>query len=66
MVAGKVAPGDGDHAVSKDAVCPPCCLAVSPTVMKLNEGTGSAESVLEMGDHWWPEEKRATKKRICR
>ena len=46
MAAGKVAPGDGDHAGSKDAVRPPCCLAVSPAVMKLNEG---AESVLEKG-----------------
>lgn len=66
MVAGKVAPGDGDHAWSGDAVCSPCCLAVSPAVMKLNEGRGSAESALETGDHWWPEEKRARKKRICR
>lgn len=66
MAAGKVSPGDGDHAGSKDAACPPCCRAVSPTVMKLNEGTGSAESVLKMGDHQWPEEKRATKKRVHR
>lgn len=66
MAAEKVAPGDGDHAGSKDAVCPPCCLAVSPAVMKLNEGTGSTQSALEMGDHWWPEEKRATKKRVRR
>lgn len=66
MMAGKVAPGDGDHAGRKDAVCPPCCPAVNPTVMKLNEGMGSTESVLEMGDRWWPEEKRALKKRVCR
>lgn len=44
----------GDHAGSKDAVRPPCCLAVSSAVMKLNEGTVSAESVPETGDHWWP------------
>lgn len=66
MAAGKVSPGDGEHAGSKKAVCPPCCLAVSPTVMKLNEATGSAQSVQEKGDHQWPEEKRATKKKVHR
>lgn len=66
MVAGKVSPGDGEHAGSKDAVCPHCCRAVSPTVMKLNEGTGIVQSIRQMGDHRWLEEKRATKKRVHR
>lgn len=61
MAAGKVSPGDGDHAGSKDVACPPCRLAVSPAVMKLNEGTCSADIVLEKGDHWWPEEKESNK-----
>lgn len=66
MAAGKVSPGDGDHAGSKDAARPPRCLAVSPAVMKLNEGTGSAHSVPEAADHQRPQEKRATKERVCR
>lgn len=64
MAAGKVSAGHGEHAGSKDAVCSPCCLAVSPTVMKLNEGTHSTKSIREMGDHLWPEQKRETKKRV--
>lgn len=63
MAAGKVSAGDGEHAGSKDAVCSPRCLAVRPTVMKLNEGTLSAKSIQEMGDHLWPGGEKKKKQR---
>lgn len=40
--------------VGRDAVCSLRWPVVSRTVMKLNEGTDSAESVLEMADHRRP------------